>query len=436
MNPNRRMLLKAALFGAGGLGLRGLVSGLPAGLFAAPGRSAAEDTCNATAPQKLILVTSAAGDPLNANVPGCYVDGIYHPPSLGTGTVALGGASYTCGAPWAALPPAVLGRTCFFHHATYTPAHGDAAKVNALMGAIQRQEMLVSLLARNIAPCLGATQPQPLVLSDNLIRYAGAVLPVLNRSGLQRVLGAPTGSALTLRNLRDSDLDRLDALFKASGTPAQQAAVDRYRAAQAQARSVDPTLVSMLTSDADGGDARKTLNTAAVVLLKMNVSPAVVMTYDFGGDNHSDSQLQREAAATTASVAAIADLWDKLVAQGLQDGVTVVFQNVFGRTLNAAARGGNTDGRDHNGAHHCSVLIGKGFKGSVIGGVTPVGDDFGAQAIHSTTGAADAGGDVPFGDTLASVGKTIGAAVGVSRAVLDDQITKGKVVEAALAPLA
>ncbi len=447
MDPSRRKLLKAGLLGAGGLGLRGLLGGLPASLLAAPGRASAQvaDTCDATAlagtgrPQRIILITSAAGDPLNANVPGCYLDpGVYHPPALGTGTVDLGGTTWTCGAPWAALPTAMLARTCFFHHATYTPAHGDHAKVNAYMGAIKRQELLVSLLARHIAPCAPATtQPQPMVLSDVLVKYAGAVLPVLSRQGLAQVLEVPPADSdeAKRRALRDAAMDRLNARFRRDATPAQQAAIDRYAAAQVQARAVPSDLVAGLSDDDPNVPEQFRLNTAAVVLLAMNVSPVVVMSYDFGGDNHTDYELRGEADATTTSVQSLADLWGKLAQRGLQDDVTIVLQNVFGRTLNAANRGGNRNGRDHNAAHHCSVLIGRGFRGCVVGGVTPTpsGNEFRAQDIDSATGAAAAGGDVPYEQTLASLGKTIGAAVGVSRAVLDDQFTAGRVVEAALA---
>ena len=41
-------------------------------------------------------------------------------------------------------------------------------------------------------------------------------------------------------------------------------------------------------------------------------------------------------------------------------------------------------------------------------------------------------GDIPFVDTLASMAKTVGRAVGVSKDVLDKNITAGKVVTAAL----
>jgi hypothetical protein len=63
-----------------------------------------------------------------------------------------------------------------------------------------------------------------------------------------------------------------------------------------------------------------------------------------------------------------------------------------------------------------------------------MGSDYGAMAINSTTGAADAAGDIRFEQSLGAVGKTIGAAVGLTDDVLGDQITTGKVVQAALTP--
>jgi hypothetical protein len=339
--------------------------------------------------------------------------------------------------------PALRDRICFFHHATYTVAHGDHAKVNALMGAIKRQEVLVSLLSKNIASCAPTptTQPQPMVLSDVLIRYAGSTLPVLSTQGLSRVLVQPTGINLRMRQRRDDDLKLLDALHRRTGTPAQQAAVDRYAVAQDDARAMDPSLVGSIGgTNADGtGSQRfqeqKRLNSAAVSVLAMSMTPAVVMSYDFGGDNHSDDRLANENQAHVDSCAALGDLYTKLVFRGLQDDVTIVLMNVFGRTLNAANRsGGNRNGRDHHAGHHCTVVIGRGFKGSVIGGVipTPSGNEFIASDIESATGRPVAGGDVPYLSTLASLGKTIGVGMGVARTVFEDQMTMGRVVEAAL----
>ena len=66
---------------------------------------------------------------------------------------------------------------------------------------------------------------------------------------------------------------------------------------------------------------------------------------------------------------------NQLAAAGLADSVTFMSLNVFGRTLGP----GNADGRQHNENHQVSIAIGKPFRGGVIGGVIPVGKDFGAR---------------------------------------------------------
>ena len=437
MNKSRRSLILSGLFGTGYLGLRALATGIPMGILASPTTAKADEpaaTC--TKPQFIYLLTSGSGDPLNANVPGCYEDpGIYHSgdASMLPTNMTFGSRSVKAAAPWAALPASILARTSFIHHGTYTNSHGDHAKVNRLMGAVQRQEMLVSLLAKNLAPCLKTVQSQPVVLGNNLITYNGAVMPVLSPPSLQSVLLAPTGPLANLQKIRDTHLDQLNTLMKTSGTAAQRAIVDQYALSQQEARSLSQQLLSDL--GAIKGGARTDLNIAAAVLFKMNVSPVAVATYSFGGDNHGDNNLAGEAAQTVASCAGLADLFTRLGTYGLQDSVTVAIQNVFGRTLSTKAHSNNPDGRNHNANHHCSVLIGAGLKASLIGGVAPTanGFDYRATGFDSATGAVNEGGDIPYEQTLGSVGKTLGAACGVDLKVLDDQITKGKVITAALA---
>jgi len=85
-------------------------------------------------------------------------------------------------------------------------------------------------------------------------------------------------------------------------------------------------------------------------------------------------------------VASIGKLWTELNAAGLQDRVTFATINVFGRTLSAAK--GNGRGRTHHGDHHVAVLIGKPFKGGVVGGVEPADGDYRATSIDATSGRA------------------------------------------------
>jgi hypothetical protein len=150
----------------------------------------------------------------------------------------------------------------------------------------------------------------------------------------------------------------------------------------------------------------------------------------FGGDNHSDPELMRaEVPQTESGVAAIGQLMGELSENALQDRVSFALWNVFGRTL--VKKG--LAGRDHWGSHHVSLMIGKGFQPGVIGGVTPQAGDYAALPIDSATGRGMAqGADIPFNDTLAALGKTLGAGLGLSEAMLDASIGSGKVVRAAL----
>ena len=167
MKHTRRSLLKKTVFGTGSLGLRALATGLP-GLLPGP---AAGGPAPRTSPagtrsraQYLILSTSSAGDPLNANVPGTYdFPDIAHSPDprMAPTDFALGGQTVRAAQVWSTLPPWVLERTSFIHHATLTNNHANLPKVLRLMGATAKQEMLPSIVAKFLAPCFGTVQVDP-----------------------------------------------------------------------------------------------------------------------------------------------------------------------------------------------------------------------------------------------------------------------------------
>jgi uncharacterized protein (DUF1501 family) len=113
----------------------------------------------------------------------------------------------------------------------------------------------------------------------------------------------------------------------------------------------------------------------------------------------------------------------------LDDRVVFAAHNVFGRTLKKKGRAG----RDHWGSHHATVMIGSSIRPGVVGGLEPKSEDFYATPIDSKTGrAAPGGGDIPFAETLASMAKTLGRALGVSGKVLDENVMGGRAVGAAL----
>src|SRR5215472_11413657 len=93
------------------------------------------------------------------------------------------GQTFTAAAPWATLPQNVLDRTCFWHIMTNTPVHPEEPNVLKLMGVTASDEMLPSLLARQLAPCLGTIQSQPICMGATTpsegISYDGAPLPII-----------------------------------------------------------------------------------------------------------------------------------------------------------------------------------------------------------------------------------------------------------------
>jgi hypothetical protein len=142
--------------------------------------------------------------------------------------------------------------------------------------------------------------------------------------------------------------------------------------------------------------------------------------------------LATEAADHIAGVASIASLMDQLTTAGLQDRVTFMTLNVFGRTLATGGGGSAAGGRSHNPNHQVSLTIGAPFKGGVIGGVTQVANDYGAMDINSATGAAAnlGSGDIAAVDTLGAYAQTLISAVGGDPSV----ISTGKVIASALVP--
>src|ERR1051326_8649877 len=171
MSFTRRNVLMSTLFGAGYVGLRALATGIPAATLLKGSKAFADGTCvDKTKAQYIIMSTSGNGDPINANTPGTYLDsGIVHPdpaanPSMAPATMSIGGQNYTAALPWTQLDPTIISRTTFWHIMTNTPVHPKQPDVQKLLGATQANEMLPSLLAKQLAPCLGTIQTQTITL--------------------------------------------------------------------------------------------------------------------------------------------------------------------------------------------------------------------------------------------------------------------------------
>ena len=426
----RRGVLGAFATLTGGLILRSLATGIPARVLLNP--LAAKAAPN---PAKvLILSSSASGDPVNANVPGTYITGVSHSadPAMAATNMKLGSLTTKAAKPWASLPQGVLNQTCFFHHATYTPVHGEMGRVQRMMDETEKHDMLISIIARELAQSLGSVQSDPVSLGasgSELLSSAGRVMANVAPTSVRNSLGGVEGPLKSLTEIRDESIDEIYALYKQHGTPSQRAMLDDWARSRDEVRDISSTLVSKLDA-ISGNDAANQVKTAAV-LAAMNITPVITIRLRFGGDNHADAGLARETKEHISALQQIKTLMQELdqLKTVLKHDVIFGSLNVFGRTLKKKG----TAGRDHNSNHHVTVLMGKGIKPGVVGGIQldKAKKDYQATTINSNTGKP--GGDIAFEDTLNSMGKTLGVALGVSESRMDEILPSGKVVKSAIA---
>jgi hypothetical protein len=402
------------------------------------------------------------GDPINCNCPGSggptaatYTAGataqaantVIHPPvsSLAAAQLTLGSQTYGCAVPWTStanggqLSTSTLAQTCFFHHTTGTTVHGDQPKVMTLEAAVANGEMLVSAIAKHLAPCLGTVQAQPVALgagsnASEFVSFSGQTLPPILPTQLKQLLDAANSPLVNLRSIRDTALDQLNALAKSDGNVVQKQFLDALANSQTQVRALSSTLANLLNS-IKGNDIAGQIQ-AAAALIAAKVTPVVTINIPFGGDNHSDQGLANEAKQTISGVTAIQTLMTTLASNNLSNNVTFSMLNVFGRTLNNTSVVESQAGRDHYGNHCVSVMIGKNVVPSVIGGIGP--DSSGnleATGIVSSTGAGSTTGDIAADDTHAAQAMTLCAALGIPQSVWSSDFVAGttaKVVPSAV----
>jgi hypothetical protein len=475
MNISRRDALFGALFGGSMLGLRSLVTGLPVKMLMNPRKAMADmqaQQCNGdpTKAQFIILATSYLGDPFSCDSPGTYDDpttkidlsSLVHPDTsqyswMTPQPVTIGGQTYNAAGVWSQLSP-WFNRMALCHIMTNTPVHPKEPEVLELMGATQYNEMFPSVLSKQLAGCLQTLQVQPLsvgaVSPSETLMFAGQALPTIPPTALAATLTNQTTPAYNgmtkLQSLRDSTLNDMYAWYSDSAqtSPAQKQFVDSLVSTQGQVRGIKQDLLSMLGAIATSTDTNANQVTAAVALILMGISPVIAIHFPFGGDNHSDPLgFKSEATQHQTGMQAYVNLLTALQNNNLQDRVSVVTLNVFGRTMAAY----NTAGRQHNQFHQLSMMIGAPFKGGVIGGLNGVDQegniiaignskmfDIGALPFDANTGLAQPNGGtgstiIQPTDQLASWGKTVLTAVGASSSQVSTAITGGQVINAALA---
>ena len=432
----RRAFIVGGLAGSGLL-LRSLATGLPPSFLVNPARAQVPDAL----PQTLVLATSAAGDPVNANCPGSYVAGAQHPDAFAMPVpMTLGGQPTEAAAPWAELPEALRRRMAFVHHATRSPAHTDYRSTMGLHGSVRSTstnagDMFASMIAGLSTAVLAGTpqttlQPEPLPLTAEDLTYGGRPLQTVAPSQLAALFAPPDGEVaplLNLRPLRDQALERVYRVLRDDGTAAQRAFVDRYIRSSEQARQLGEglgaELAALQVADDDLDGAAHQLATAAI-LAAARVAPVMTVKIPFGGDNHQDADLAIETAETISGVAAIGGFWNALVAAGIQDDVTFGLLNVFGRRLTR----NTTGGRDHNRHHGVMVAFGPRVQGGVYGAVEMVN----GAALSQPLPGAD-GGEIVPDNSLEAVGTSLGIALGHDPEAIGQQITGGRLIDGFLA---
>jgi hypothetical protein len=183
---------------------------------------------------------------------------------------------------------------------------------------------------------------------------------------------------------------------------------------------------------------------AAIILFQLKVTPVVAVHLPFGEDNHFDVNLQKEAQETSDILAlpsvagkgflgdggALGNLFDYLdsttdtiagfSSTPMRDMVTFFTHNVFGRTfvVNSPTTDA-TSGRNHNFQYQGSLVVGKSFKGGVVGGLAAAPyfaqQDYAAASIDPGSGgpvAAGAGGSIDAVDTACAFAQTVIQGVG------------------------
>ena len=463
MNPSRRNMLLSSLFGAGCVGLRALATGIPASILLNPRRALAGPCATGTTPQFVIMNISDGGDPINANAPGSYIAGVGNAPALllPTATTTLGGKPYTAAQGWSTLPAA---STSVWHVMTDNEIHPHLPEVLSLNGGVVQPDMFPSWLSRQLQPCLGTLQGQPISLGAGspveALSYQGLPLAPIAPQALQATLtnnstdaNLPKVSLLTSKNLlalRDDTLAQLNNVYLQGASKAQVNFVNSMVLSEQQVRAIPEALLANLGSITGNGPSDQV--TAAVALIQMKIAPVITIHIPFGGDNHVDTGLKTESAQTLSGLQTLNSLITLLgttqmpgTNTALSDLVSVISLNVFGRTLSAAT---SANGRGHNENHQVSFAIGKPFKGGVYGGLVSLGsaptDDFGALPIESATGAGSSSGDVKPVDTLQSFAMTVAVGVGVPATTVTSAISSdstytssgldtAKVISAALA---
>lgn len=430
----RRALLKAATANGGMLAFRSFVTGIPAAALVAGLPTDEALAADPVSPQFLLMALNHVGEPINNNCPGTYdtgLSGIHHNlnASMKPENVSMGSQTHRAAKPWADLQRAVpwaMDRMSFIHHDTRTNIHSQYTGVMKLMGSSRgpngesnSPEFMPSIYSRALAPYQGSIQQAPLYMSGSSVDFNGQALGRLRPTALQKLFPSLTNKDAIIRDIRDADLERFSQALKNGASRKQKEWLDDHVRSLDELRLLDESLIARFSDIKNAGENASI--DAALIAFKLNISSVVTTSIGFGNDNHNDPNLAEEARKTVSGCKTLEYMFKRFKAEGLEDKVTFASIGVFGRTLSKTRNG---DGRDHNLHHHVTLLAGKNVKGGVVGGLRKVGNDFGAMPIDAATGQASDRGNVPLDESLESTAKTIAAACGLPRDVMNTRVKR------------
>lgn len=420
---DRRQILINAMTASSGLALRSLLTGIPITFLTHRAMAAGEA-------RYLVYSSSGSGDPMNANVPGTYMENFDHPAVWNDPVnINLGGTNYQGAAVWNDLNSEILANANFFHHRSNTNSHNELASVMTAFGAVRsstgtQTEMIPSLVAQQNSARLATQIRTPLALGS-ILKFEGKNQKIYNPQGIKSLF--PTNLAdrqIAMRNFRTTQLDAVYRSIKQQGTSAQMKFLDQYALSEDKAKVLGESLATALASVNGNSDADD-MRTAAA-LLALNVTPVVTVRIGFGGDNHGDTNLNSEVTQHRNAISTINTLYDALSSYNIQDRTTFAALNVFGRTPQRNNRGG----RDHHGNSSVMFSFGPDVNAGVTGGLVVGGrrNRPEAQGINSVTGGIE-NPDINASVTLHSAAKSLLVASGVDSTKVDSLVLDGKVVQ-------
>ena len=458
---NRRQLMSGGMAGVAGLSLRALATGLPMGFLlsgAMPAHAIGQRT------KSLILAMSSDGESINCSHPGSFPTRGNDPrsaiqrPRGGGGSIngnAVTAADFansaeirmgdtTIQAPrfWRNVSQELLDRLNFFNLRTNANGHVESGSVFKIHGALLglggrgvediQSAIFQALLDEDSSVNTVLQAPMVLTGGGNTRLFAlfqqGVPLNRYTPVDIQELFLSGNGQAIDRMNdLYDSTIDAVYKDISASGTPEQKRFLDNYAASREQASSLGDKLGDLLSGI--NGSSKEDQARASVALTAANVSPVVVLRYQFSGDNHGSTD--GEVRDTCIQIDEMQLIHDLLKSQGIEDRVNYATFDVFGRHLAHNGRGG----RDHHNGHSTGILLGSNIKAGVTGGYETWNNSgnkrLRATGINSSNGTSN-NPDINGSETLAAYARTLMSSVGISEEGIDERLPASRTVRGAL----